>query len=182
MNYVSLQVCHCYLPFLVTFFPHTVYRLFPLISHSNFNKYYKARRICSYFSMASPQHKTSKYESSCKYLNKQLRTADKGILISLRSYAESKKYCPFNLLCYEVIRVSELHWFCGINYAVGRPSCRWEDYIKMELSEIGSKDGNWPEQVPLMGFCDCGVWKFELHIKRKSLCQPVTIICIIQTL
>ena len=43
---------------------------------------------------------------------------------------------------------------------LGRPRCRWEDNIKMDLQEVGCGGMDWIElaqdRVQLAGTCDCG--------------------------
>ena len=36
---------------------------------------------------------------------------------------------------------------------LGRPRCRWEDNIKMDLQEVGFGGKNW---IELAGTCECG--------------------------
>ena len=39
---------------------------------------------------------------------------------------------------------------------LGRPRCRWEDNIKMDLQEVGGGCGDWMEFAQVAGTCEYG--------------------------
>ena len=40
---------------------------------------------------------------------------------------------------------------------LGRPRCRWEDNIRMDLQEIGINAGNWFDSAQDKDYCECDI-------------------------